>query len=344
MKPRLRVALLGAGFMGKTHSNAYRQAGFFFELPFALEMAVLCGRDPEATAARAAQWGWSEAAADWRAVVARPDIDLVDIATPNALHAEMAIAAARAGKAVMIEKPLALNETEAEAVAAAVREIPNGVWFNYRRAPAVQLARQIIDEGRIGQVFHYRAVYLQEWGLDPTRRPGWKLDPEAAGGGVIPDLLSHAVDLALWLNGPIAEVQAMQATFAAGRRVEDAATVLVRFENGSLGTFEASRFATGAQNRNQFEIHGERGMLRYSLEDFGFLDYFDAAAVPAGIRRIPAPHAFWKPGHVTGYEHTFIAALADFLTAFARGERFRPDAADALEVQRVLERIQRGFA
>lgn len=339
MKPKLRVALLGAGFMGKAHSNAYRQAGFFLDLPCEIEQTVLCGRDAEKTAQQAAQWGWRESATDWRAVIGRPDIDLVDIATPNVLHAEMALAAAQAGKKVLIEKPLAMNVAQAEAIAQALRGVPHGVWFNYRRVPAVQLAKQLIDEGRIGRVFHYRAVYLQEWGNDPTRRPGWKLDPEIAGGGVVLDLMSHSLDLALWLNGPVTEVAAMQATFAEGRRVEDAATVLARFANGSLGTFEATRYATGAQNRNQFEIHGERGMVRFSLEDLVYLDYCDAAEPHAGIRRIPAPNAFWKPGHATGYEHTFTATLADFLQCLARGERFRPDAEDGLAVQRLMARI-----
>lgn len=337
---KLRVALLGAGFMGRAHSNAYRQAPFFFSLPYELEMAVLCARDRARLDAAAAQWGWREVATDWRTVIARPDIDIVDIALPNAHHAEIAIAAAEAGKIVFVEKPLAATLPDAERMTRAAARVPNGVWFNYRQAPAVQLARKMITEGRVGRVFHFRAQYLQEWGNDPNRAASWKTDKAVAGGGVALDLMSHSLDAALWLNGPIAEVHALHATFAAGRDVDDAAAAAVRFANGSIGTLEASRYATGYRNRNFFEIQGSNGMLRFDLEDFNALFFADHAE--PGIRRLIAPTEFWKPGHPAGYEHTFIATLHEFLNALQKGEQLSPGFADALEVQRILDRITPG--
>lgn len=334
---KLRVALLGAGFMGRAHSIAYRQAPFFFELPYELEMAVLCGRDRVKLESAAAQWGWREVATDWRAVVERSDIDLVDIALPNAQHAEIAIAAAQAGKVVLVEKPLATTVADAERVVAAAARVPNGVWFNYRQVPAVQLARKMMDEGRLGQVFHFRAQYLQEWGNDPSRPASWKTDRTLAGGGVALDLMSHSIDAALWLNGPIDEVRALRATFAAGRNVEDAAAAAVRFANGSIGTLEASRYATGYRNRNFFEIQGSKGMLRFDLEDFNTLSYADSDG--SGIRRLIAPTEFWKPGHPAGYEHTFIATLRQFLVALQKGNLLSPSFQDGLAAQRVLDRI-----
>ncbi|MBX9599789.1 MAG: Gfo/Idh/MocA family oxidoreductase [Bryobacteraceae bacterium] len=339
---KLRVALLGAGFMGRAHSNAYRQAPFFFKLPYELEMAVLCGRDLAKLQAAAAQWGWREVSTDWRAVIARPDIDIVDIALPNARHAEIAIAAAQAGKIVLVEKPLAVSLADAERMVLTAAGVPNGVWFNYRQAPAVQLARKMIDEGLVGRVYHFRAQYLQEWGIDSSRPASWKTDRAIAGGGVALDLMSHSIDAALWLNGPIAEIRSLHATFAPGRDVDDAAAAAVRFANGSIGTLEASRYATGYRNRNFFEIQGSKGMLRFDLEDFNALTYAESDG--SGIRRRIAPTEFWKPGHPAGYEHTFIATLRQFLIALKKGDPLSPGFGDGLEAQRVLDRIIPGDA
>jgi len=344
----LRVGLIGQGFMGRAHSNAWRQVKHFFDIPFELDLRVICGRDRSRLEQMAATWGWREVSTDWQAVVDRADIDVVDIAAPNALHAPVALAAARAGKIVACEKPLAVSVEEADGMVQAARGRPSMVWFNYRRVPAVAFARRLIAEGRVGEVFHYRAAYLQEWGADPTRSPSWKTERAAAGSGVLGDLLSHVVDLALYLNGAIREVNALLHTFAAGRDVDDAALALARFENGSLGTLEATRYAVGCRNRNRFEIHGSRGMLAFDLEDFNHLIFHDAteAAYLRGGRRLlvtgpdqPYATRFWKPGHGLGYEHTFIVALGDFLEALARGEPFHPDFEDGRQVQRVLEAV-----
>jgi predicted dehydrogenase len=297
----------------------------------------------------AATWGWDEIATDWRSVIGRGDIDVIDVATPNSLHAEMAIAAAAAGKIVLCEKPLAVSPAQARQMADAVRGVPNMVWFNYRRVPAIAFTRRLIDEGRIGQVFQYRATYLQEWGNDPTRPPGWKLEKSQAGSGVLGDLLSHLVDTALYLNGPIAEVSAMMHTFAPGRDVDDATLLLARFGNGSIGSFEATRYAVGCRNRNAFEIHGSKGMARFDLEDLNRLEFFDAADARnlQGARRLlvtgpdqPYSTNFWKPGHIIGYEHTFIAALGDFLRSLETGEPFHPNFEDGLAVEQVLAAVE----
>ncbi len=347
---RLRVALLGQGFMGRAHSNAFRQVGHFFDVPFGIECKVICGRDRGRLERMAATWGWSETATDWRGVVERKDIDLVDIALPNSMHAEAAIAAAEAGKIVLCEKPMALSAAEGARMAEAARRVPSMVWYNYRRVPAVAFARRLIEEDRIGQVFHYRAVYLQEWGRYTDRPANWKMDRAYAGSGVLGDLLSHLIDLALWLNGSIREVTALTQIFTPGREVEDAGLVLARFENGSLGSFEATRFATGCRNRNAFEIHGSRGMLGFNLEDMNRLRFCDATEPSClqGARDLlvtgpddPYWANFWKPGHIIGYEHTFIAALGDFLGALARGGPFHPDFEDGQRVQLVLDAVER---
>jgi predicted dehydrogenase len=349
----VNVALIGYGFMGRAHSNAYHQVGHFFELRERPVRKLICGRSREALERMAAQWGWEESATDWRAAVERKDIDVVDIATPNGLHAEIALAAAEAGKIVLCEKPLAVSLEQGRQMARAVAGRPSLVWFNYRRAPAVSLAREFVAEGRIGTPFHYRATYLQQWGPDPARRTGWKLERAQAGAGVIGDLVSHVADLALWLNGPVREVSALSKTFVEGREIEDAALAMVRFANGSIGSFEATRFAVGAVNQNRFEIHGSDGMLAFNLEDMNRLSYVDAREPKRvqGARSIlatgpdhPYWKNFWKPGHIVGYEHTFIATLGDFLTAVERGEAFHPDFDDAVRVQEVLDAVERSAA
>ena len=345
----LRVALLGQGFMGKAHSNAYVQAPHFYDLPFRLRRTLLCGRDPASLAVSAARWEWEETSTDWRSAVDRKDIDVVDIALPNYLHAEVAIAAAQAGKIVFCEKPLSLSLSEAEAMVDAARGRATMVWFNYRRVPAIAYAHQLIQEGRLGEIYHYDAAYRQQWGPDLSRVGSWKLDRAQAGSGVADDLLTHLLDTALYLNGPIADGIAVSRTFVPERPIEDAFEALVRFENGSLGMFEATRFGIGCRNANTFQIHGAGGMLRFNLERLNHLEFFDATApsVEQGARDLlvtemkhPIFGNFWKPGHIIGYEHTFIAALAEFLECLSRGVEFHPDFADGLAVQRVLAALQ----
>jgi len=348
-KKKLNIAMIGTGFIAKAHSNAFRQVGHFFDVPYELELKVLCGRNEAKRDAMATQWGWTETASDWRDVVARPDVDIVDIATPNLLHAPIAIAAAQAGKMVFCEKPLAMSLSEAESMTRAVGKLPNLVWFNYRRVPAVALAKRMIEEGRLGDIYHYRAVYLNESGNNPAKTATWRYRKEESGSGVMGDLLTHSLDLALYLNGPFAELTAMTHTFAAGRDVDDAVMLLARFINGSIGTFEATRYGVGSRNRNTFEIHGSRGMLGFNLEELNRLIYYDATEAPSlrAARNLmvtgpdhPYSENFWKPGHTIGYEHTFIATLGDFLTALSRGEVFHPNFEDAVAVQRVLQSVE----
>jgi predicted dehydrogenase len=282
--------------------------------------------------------------------VERSDIDLVDIALPNHMHAEVAMAAARAGKIVLCEKPLANGVGEAEAMVQAARKVPTMVWFNYRRVPAISYARQLIDQGRIGQVFHYRGSYQQQWGTDANRPATWKMDPARAGNGVVGDLLSHVIDLALCLNGSVERVTALTKTFMPGRTVEDAVASLATFQNGSMGMLEATRFGVGSRNRNGFEVQGQNGMLRFDLEDLNRLEFFDARdpGPLQGTRNLlvtdpqhPYGTNFWRPGHIIGYEHTFIAALGDFLWSLHRGEAFHPNFEDGLRVQQVIEAVLR---
>ena len=344
---KLNIAMIGYGFMGRAHSNAFHQAGHFFDLPFQLNLKVICGRNQAKLRETSGQWGWEETAADWESVVNRKDIDVVDICTPNYLHEPIAVAAAQAGKMVLCEKPLANSVDAAERMARAARDVPTLVWFNYRRVPAVMFAHQLVQQGRIGQIYHYRALYLQSWGrtADDT---AWRFNPGEAGSGVMGDLLSHSLDLAMWLNGPIRKVCANVRTFAEGRRVDDAVTMQAVFSNGSIGTFEASRFATGNQNRNCFEINGSDGALEFNLEEMNHLNFTDLRdqASIQGRRSIlvtgpghPYVDHFWPPGHVIGYEHTFTATLVDFLNSVSKGERFHADFADAVDVQRLLEAV-----
>jgi predicted dehydrogenase len=350
MKSELRVALLGQGFMGKAHSNAYCQAGHFYDLPYRLRRTLLCGRDAAALASTADRWGWEETSTDWRTAIDRKDIDIVDIALPNHLHAEAAIAAAQAGKIVFCEKPLALSAEEGRAMADAAKGRPTLVWFNYRRVPAIAFARQLIEQGRLGTVFHYNAAYRQQWGADTSRPPTWRMDPAKAGSGVADDLLTHLLDTALYLNGPIVEGVADARTIASNRAVNDAVMALVRFENGGAGTFEATRFAIGCRNQNAFEMHGSGGMLRFDLERLNHLEFLDAAdpSTEQGLRDVlvtdmkhPVFPNFWRPGHIVGYEHTFIATLAEFLQCLARNDVFHPNFDDALVTQQVLDALLR---
>ncbi|MEO8027870.1 MAG: Gfo/Idh/MocA family oxidoreductase [Bryobacteraceae bacterium] len=342
----LRIAMIGQGFMGRAHSNAFHQVSHFFDLPFRLERKLLCGRNERELAATADTWGWAETSLDWESAVERPDIDVVDIAAPNDMHAPIAIRAAEAGKMVWCEKPLSLDAREGLRMADAARGVPNMVWYNYRRVPALAYAKQLVSEGRLGRVYHYRAAHLQQWGADTSRAGAWRFQPGVAGSGVSADLLSHVIDTALWINGPIREVCAERVTFVPERAVDDACILLARFENGSVGTLEASRFAVGCRNRSTVETHGSQGMLRFDLDAINDLEFLDATEPPEiqGLRRIsvtgpnhPYADRFWRPGHALGFEHTFIAALADFLGALATGRDFHPNFDDALVVQQILD-------
>jgi predicted dehydrogenase len=352
-KQNLNVAMIGTGFIGKAHSNAFRQVGHFFHVPYELRLRVLCGRNAAKLTSAAEQWGWEETATDWQSVVTRPDIDVVDIAVPNALHAPIATAAAQAGKIVLCEKPLATSLKEAESMAQAMRRVPTLVWFNYRRIPAVVFAKRLIDEGRIGQIFHYRALYLNQSGNDPSKATTWRYRRSEAGMGVAGDLLSHSIDSALYLNGPIVELNAMMHTFAPRRDVDDATLLLARFANGSVGTFEATRYGVGHRNHKTFEINGSKGMLCFNLDEMNQLEFHDATAPPnqQGILNLavtgpdhPYSDNFWKPGHVIGYEHTFIATLGDFLSTISPHTPAHADLDAAVAVQRVLDAIERSAA
>jgi myo-inositol 2-dehydrogenase/D-chiro-inositol 1-dehydrogenase len=345
----LRVALLGQGFMGKAHSNAFAQVGHFYDAPFRVRRALLCGRDVDTLKTMASRWEWEETTTDWRTAIDRKDIDLVDVALPNHLHAEAAMAAAQAGKIVFCEKPLSLTVAEGEAMVAAAKNVRSMVWYNYRRVPAIAFAHELIRAGRLGTIYHYDAAYRQQWGPDRSRDGTWKMDPAQAGSGVADDLLTHLLDTALYLNGPVSEGFAARKTFAPGRAIDDAFLALLRFANGSIGQFQATRFGIGCRNANSFQIHGSGGMLRFNLERLNNLEFADAndPAVDQGTRDILVtdmkhpvfPH-FWRPAHIIGYEHTFIAALGEFLEALDGDAEFHPDFADGLAVQRILSALQ----
>lgn len=352
-KRELNIAMVGDGFIGRAHSNAFHQVTRFFDVPFHLRTKVVCARDQARLQAFASQWGWEETCSDWQAVVSRPDIDVVDIAVPNALHAPIALAAAQAGKILLCEKPLAVSVEEARSMAEAVQGKPNLVWFNYRRIPAVAFARQLVAEGRLGQAFHYRSYYFNSSGADPSKGNTWRYHREQAGSGAMGDLLSHSLDMALYLNGDIRELSAMTRTFVPGRDVDDAAAVMAHFANGSVGTFEASRFGVGRRNGLGFEMYGAKGRLAFDLEDMNRLQFTDAGDPPElqAPRNLlvtgpnhPYAANFWKPGHIIGYEHTFIATLGDFLTALARGDEFHPNFQDALRIQELLRDIETSAA
>lgn len=362
----LRIGLIGTGFMGRAHSNAYAQAPKFFPLHVRPVLQAVCARNPEKTAAFAAQWGWQSVEPDWRALVHRPDIDAIDISTPNNTHRAIALEAARAGKIILCEKPLAMNAAEALEMTEAVERggRPSMIFFNYRRVPAVALAKQMIDEGRLGRIFHWRAKYLQDWTINPNLPQGgntlWRLDSEAAGSGVTGDLLAHSIDLALWLVGPIAGVTAMTETFIKERRlqddpasvrpvaIDDACAFLARFANGTLGTFESTRYASGRKNQNTFEINGEKGSIVFDLEDAHQLQYYNHGddSHTRGFRTIqvwdgdhPYMKHWWVPGCAIGYEHTFTHAVADFLLGLADRESRVPTFRDGYETQRVCDAV-----
>jgi myo-inositol 2-dehydrogenase/D-chiro-inositol 1-dehydrogenase len=366
-KRNINIGMVGYGFMGRTHSNAFLEAGRFFDLPYQPVLKAISARNADRAAAFAANWGYQSVESDWRKMIARPDIDLIDIASPNDTHAEIAIAAAQAGKMVLCEKPLGRTAPEALAMVEAVESarVPNMVWYNYRRVPAVTLLKQLIDEGRLGRVFHYRAKFLQDWTISQDLPQGgeglWRLDAAVAGSGVTGDLLAHAIDTALWLNGPIAEVTAMTETFIKERKhtgtghlepvkIDDASAFLARFDNGSLATFEATRYARGHKALYTLEINGERASAMWDLHDLHriqFFDYGDEGRL-RGWRSIhvtdsdhPYMNRWWVPGLQIGYEHTFIHQVADFLSATGEGKSASPVFRDGLATEYVTDAVLR---
>src|SRR5215469_6626123 len=362
---KLNIGMIGYGFMGRTHSNAFHQAPNFFNLPYRPVLKTICARNADKVKAFADQWGYESAETDWRKLVDSKDIDLIDIASPNDTHAEIAIAAAKAGKIVMCEKPLGRNPAESEAMVKAVEGagVANMVWYNYRRVPAVTLAKQLIDEGRLGRIFHYRTVFLQDWTISSDLPQGgeglWRLDASVAGSGVTGDLLAHNIDTALWLNGNISEVSAMTETFIKSRkhnltgkeepvRIDDASAFLARFDNGSLAMFEATRYARGHKALYTLEINGEKGSIIWDLHDLHRLQFFDHRdegrlrgwrSIHITDREHPYMGHWWVPGLQIGYEHTFVHQVVDFVEGLAKGHAAHPTFKDALETQGICDTV-----
>lgn len=360
MKKRrtLRVGLIGYKFMGKAHANAWRQAQRFFELPADVELTVLCGRDAPAVRKAARAYGFDEVATDWRKVVSDRRIDIIDISTPNDSHCEIALAAAAAGKAILCEKPLARTASEAARMVAAMKKarVPNMACHNYRRVPAIALAKQMIEAGEIGRrIFHFRARYAQDWIVDPKFPRVWRLESSRAGSGALGDIGSHIIDLARFLAGEFESVCAAEETFVrrrGGRKVDvdDAVMVIGRLRTGTLVSLEATRFAPGRKNALTIEINGSDGSLYFDLEDMNRLKFFSRRDRPdrQGFRDIlvtdpthPYLDRWWPPGHVIGWEHSFVHTIADFVTAVVTGRAVSPDFADALKTQRVLDAAAR---
>ncbi len=373
----LRVGLIGTQFMGKAHSNAWSQVGHFFNTPVKAVKAAACGRNAERAKDFAATWGWQSVETDWRKLIARPDIDLIDICTPNNNHAEIAIAALQAGKHVACEKPMCMNMDEAKKMVAAAQAAKNQlttVWYNYRRVPALSLARQLVQEGRIGKVFHVRAMYLQSWIIDPNFPAIWRLNADVAGSGSHGDLNAHIIDAARYITGEeITDVVAHMETFVkerptgamagglnastnqAGGKVEmakvtvdDAVIMLAKLCGGGVGTFEATRFAQGNKNGSKIEINGEKGAIKFEFEDMNWLEFYDASVkgreqgwikISATTGDHPYAGAYWPAGHIIGYEHTFINQASDILTAIGDGnfKKMQPDFEDAAKTQAVLQ-------
>jgi predicted dehydrogenase len=380
--PVLGIGMVGHAFMGAAHSQAWRTAPHFFDLPMRPRMRALCGRDPVRLAQAAGRLGWESTETDWNRLLERSDIDLVDICTPGDTHAEIAIAALEAGKHVLCEKPLANSVAEAEAMtAAAERAAAHGVLsmvgFTYRRVPAIALARRLVQEGRIGEIRHVRAQYLQDWLADAATPMSWRLEKDRAGSGALGDIGAHVVDLTQFITGDTVErVNGLLETFVGQRpvassgsgallggeaadvgaqqtgavTVDDTAVFLARFGRGAVGVFEATRFATGRKNAIRIEINGSRGSLAFDFEDMNVLHFYDAdePGATAGFRRIvvteamhPYVGSWWPPGHGLGYEHGFTHQVVDLVTAIGHGQQPLPSFADGLQVQRVLDAVER---
>jgi predicted dehydrogenase len=366
MKKELRIGLIGTGFMGRTHSNGYnRVANFFPDLAYTPVLKAVCSRNKDKVQAFADQWGYESVETDWKALIARDDIDAVDICTPNDTHAEISLAAAAAGKMILCEKPLSRNLAEGEKMVEAIEsaDVNSTVWYNYRRLPAVSLAKQIIDSGKLGKIYHYRANFLQDWTISADLPQGgeglWRMDAEAAGSGVTGDLLAHCIDTAMWLNGAIVDVSAVTETFVKERMhqltgkvqpvgIDDACIFHCHFENGSLGLFESTRYARGHKALYTFEINGADASIRWDLHDLNRLEYFDHRdeSIVRGWRSIhvtdgdqPYMDKWWVPGLGIGYEHSFVHQVADFLKSLETGEGCSPTFKEALQTQKVCEAV-----
>ena len=369
----LGVGMIGYSFMGAVHSHAWRTVGRVFDLGVDVDMRVICGRNEEAVTAAAAKYGWQSAETDWRAVIARDDIDIIDVCTPGSSHEEIAVAALNAGKHVICEKPLANTVAEAERMAAAAQASSGKsmVAFNYRRVPALAYARELVRQGRLGRIFHVRAVYLQDWIIDPEFPLVWRLVKEEAGSGALGDLGAHIVDAAQFVTGSqitnvigelrtfiderplVGETHLLEATKSAERgkvTVDDAALVLANFDNGAVGTFEATRFASGRKNGMAIEVNGEKASLRFEFESMNELWVHDHTVdgKDAGFRRVmvtesdhPYVEGWWPPGHVLGYDHTFTHEFRDFVLDIVNDRAPEPSFADGLYVQRVLDAVER---
>lgn len=371
-KKQVRIGMIGYKFMGKAHSHAYRDVPFYFDSNVEPVLQAICGRDEEGVKEAAHKMGWSSYETDWRKLIERDDIDLIDIVTPNNSHAEIAIAAAKAGKHVFCEKPLAMTMDEAQEMLKAVEE--NGVMHvinhNYRFSPAIQWAKKLITEGRLGKIYHVRATYLQDWIMDPAFPLVWRLNKEVCGSGSHGDLAAHSIDLARFLVGEFEEVSGILETFIKERpivesssglsgsastdtygkvEVDDASIFLARFENGAIGTFEATRFAGGNRNGNRIEINGEKGSIRWNMEKMNELDVYFHNDEPGlqGFRTVscteeihPFAGSYWPAGHIIGYEHTFINLIADMLNSLDKGENPEPNFVDGVRNQAVLAAVE----
>ena len=377
MAKKINVGMVGYKFMGKAHSHAYRDVAMFFKTETVPVMKVICGRTETAVSEAARRFGWEAYETSWEKLVQRQDIGLVDINTPNSTHREIAVAAAKAGKHILCEKPLAVSLAEAEEMLEAMRQagVKHMVCFNYRKVPAVGLAKKLIEEGSLGKIYHFRAQYLQDWITDPEFPLVWRLKKEEAGAGAHGDLNSHIIDLARYLVGDFAKVVGMQETFikkrpelevseklttglaAESRRpqlgevtVDDATLFLARFKNGALGCFEVTRFANGRRNGLRFEINGSKGSLLFELENMNELWFYSCedAQERQGFRKIlvteathPYIEAWWPPGHIIGYEHTFVHVVYDFMKALDEDRMPTPNFTDGVECQRVLEAVEK---
>ncbi len=364
-RKNINIGMVGYGFMGRAHSNAWRTVSNFFDTGYQPVLKAVAARNAEKARAFAQTWGYESVEPDWRKLIERKDIDAIDICTPNDTHAEIAVAAAEAGKMILCEKPLARDAAEARPMVDAVEKagVTNMVWYNYRRIPAVSLIKQVVDEGRLGRIFHYRSNFLQDWTINPDVPQGgagtWRLDVEAAGSGVTGDLLAHCIDTAMWINGPIASLSAMTETFVKERKdaetgqvrdvgIDDAAAVLARYANGSMGTFESTRYARGHKALYTLEINGEHGSFIWDLHDLNRVEWFDHrtegrlrgwTSILVTDGEHPYLGKWWVPGLSIGYEHSFVHQVADFLAGLKDGQPAGPTFRDALQTTLVCDAI-----
>lgn len=377
VKEKLNVGLIGYKFMGKAHSNALQRIGMFFNPSVNIGMKAICGREESWVRESAERFGWEGYETSWEKLIQRPDIDIIDITAPSNAHKEIALGAAEAGKHIFCEKPLALNLKDAREMLAVVEKskVKHQIGFNYRFAPAIQLAKKFIDEGRLGKIYHFRALYLQDWIIDPNFPLVWRLDKKVAGSGSHGDLGAHLIDLARYLVGDFERVMGMSKTFIHQRpivekmtglsgkaqegaqmgevTVDDATLFLTEFKNGALGSFEATRFATGHKNAMSFEINGSKGSVRFAFERMNELEYYNNEDDEGthGFRVIqategghPYMHAWWPTGHVIGYEHTFVHELYEFVEAIAHDRPASPDFNDGVKCSQVLEAVDLSIA